>query len=123
MALLKKVLKNDPRDVIVKWTGNGTDTLTLSSLTSTGQTVLGTPAAGVHIVAVSSSIAGGGDCTITRNGEVLLHIHDNFEFQTDGIIQAVISENQGSDIVVSLANSGTLIIKLRKVQGYSEISY
>jgi hypothetical protein len=123
MPLLKKVLKNDPRDVVVKWTGTGTDTLTLASLISTGQTVLGTPAAGVHITAVSSSVSGAGDCTITRNGEVALHVHDNYEFQTDGIIQAVLTENQGSDIVVSLANTGTLILKLRKVQGYSQIGY
>jgi hypothetical protein len=121
MALLKKILKNDPRDVIVKWTGNGADTLTLASLVSAGQTVTGTVPAGVHIVAVSSSVSGGGDCTITRNGEVTLHTHDNFEFQTDGIIQAVLSENQGSDIAVNLANTGTLILKLRKIQGYSEI--
>ena len=123
MPLLKKILKNDPREVIVKWTGSGTDTLLLSTLNSTGQTVLGTPAAGVHIIGVSTSIAGAGDCTITRNGEVTLHMHDNFDFQTDGIIQAVLSENQGSDIAVSLANSGTLILRLKKVQGYSEITY
>lgn len=123
MPLVKKILKNDPREVIVKWTGNGSDTITLASLVSTGQTVLGTPALGAHIIAVSSSIAGGGDCTVSRNGEIVLHIHDNYEFQTDGIIQAVLSENLTSDVVVSLANTGTLILKFRKVQGYSEITY
>lgn len=123
MALDKKILKNDPREVIVKWTGSGTDTLELSSLVSTGQTVTGVYPLGAHIIAVSTSIAGNGECTITRNGETVLHVHDNYEFQTDGIIQAVLTENQGSDLVVSLANTGTLILRLRKVQGYSEISY
>jgi hypothetical protein len=123
MPLLKKILKNDPREVIVKWTGSGADTLTLASLVSTGQVLTGTVSPGVYIIAVSSSIANAGDCTITRNNEVALHVHDNFEFQTDGIIQAVISENSGSDIVVSLANTGTLIVKLKKIQGYSEITY
>ena len=41
MALVKTILKATPQEVIVKWTGSGTDTLTLASLVSTGQTVTG----------------------------------------------------------------------------------
>lgn len=121
MPLLKKIIKSDPREVIVKWTGTGSDTITLNSLVSENQTVTGTVPKAVNIVGVSSSISGSGDCTITRNGEVAFHVHDNYDFQTDGIIQAVINENSGSDIVVSLANSGTLILRLKKMQGYSGI--
>jgi hypothetical protein len=121
MPLLKKIIKADPREVIVKWTGNGTDTLTLDSLVSENQTVTGTVPKAVNIVGVSSSISGNGDCTIVRNSETAFHVHDNYDFQTDGIIQAVINENATSDIVVTLANTGTLIMRLRKTQGYSGI--
>lgn len=119
MALLKKIIKNDYREVIVKWTGSGADTLTLASLVATEQTLLGSPVPIVHILAVSTSISAAGDCTITRNSQVTLQVHDNFEFQTDGIISAVLDENASSDIVVNLASVGTLIVRLKKIAGYS----
>jgi hypothetical protein len=119
MALIKKTIKADPREVIVKWTGSGTDTLTLASLVSSGQTVTGTP--GVFILGLSTSVDGGGTCIVTRNSEETFHVHDNYEFQTDGIIQAVVNENSGSDIVVTLSTTGTAIIRVKKVQGYSGI--
>jgi len=118
MPLLKKIVKADPREVIVKWVGTGTDTLDLDTLVSTGQTITGTVSPGVNILAVSASIDGGGVCTITRNSEKVLHIHDNFEFQTDGIIQAVFNENSSFDIVVNMTTEGTLILRLKKMQGY-----
>lgn len=121
MALLKKIIKVDPREVIVKWTGSGSDTLTLASLVATNQTVTGVLAPAVNILTVSASISGGGDCTITRNTEAVLVVHDNYEFQTDGIISAVINENSTFDIVVNLASTGTLIMRLKKMQGYSGI--
>lgn len=121
MALLKKIVKADPREVIVKWTGSGTDTLTLDSLISTGQTVTGTVPKVVNIIGVLASISGAGDCIITRNAEETFHVHDIFEFQTDGIIQAVITENSTFDIGVNLVNAGTLILRLKKMQGYSGI--
>lgn len=121
MPLLKKIIKSDPREVIVKWTGTGTDTLTLASLVSNGQTVTGVLAPFVTILGVSASVDAAGTCIVTRNSEEVLHVHDNFEFQTDGIIQAVLNENGGSDIVVTLSAAGTLIIRVKKMQGYSGI--
>lgn len=121
MPLLKKIVKVDPREIIVKWTGAGIDTLTLASLVSPGQTVTGVAPKAVNIIGISSSISNNGDCTVIRNGEEAFHVHDNYEFQTDGIIQAVVDENSGSDISVSLANTGTLILRLKKIQGYSDI--
>lgn len=118
MALLKKIVKADQREVIVKWTGTGSDTLTLASLVSTGQTLTGEIPV-VNILAISSSIDATGVGSITRNSEVVMYIHDNFEFQTDGIIQAVLNENNASDIVVNLTTAGTLLIRLKKMQGYS----
>lgn len=120
MALLKKIVKSDPRDVIVKWTGDGTDTLTLASLVSTGQTLTGTVQPCASIIAVSASM-GAGTATITRNSEVALLVYDAFEFQTDGIIKAVINENSNSNITVALSAPGTLILRLRKTQGYSDV--
>lgn len=121
MALLKKIIKNDQRETVVKWVGSGTDTLTLASLVTTNQTVTGTKV--VHIIGVLASVDGSGTCIITRNSEETLHVHDNFEFQTDGIIQAVLNENGTYDIVVTLSTTGTLILRLKKVQGYSELPY
>jgi len=119
MPLLRKILKADPREVIVKWTGSGTDTLTMAQLTSTGQSVQGTLNPIANIISVSVSTAGA--CTITRNSEVAFQTNDNFEFQTDGMITAVVDENAGSAIAVSLAALGTLIIRVKKMQGYSGI--
>jgi hypothetical protein len=119
MALNKTIIKADPREVIVKWVGSGTDTLTLASLVSTGQTLTGTVVPTVDILAVSTSISAAGECTITRNGQDVLKVHDNYEFQTDGIITAVLKENSSHDIAVNLAAAGTLIMRLRKTQGYS----
>lgn len=120
MPLLKKIVKNDPREVIVKWTGDGTDTLTLASLVSPGQTLTGIVGPGANIVGMSASV-GAGTVTVTRNAEVALLVHDDFEFQTDGIIQAVINENSTFDIAVTLSTPGTLILRLRKSQGYSDV--
>ena len=120
MALLKKIIKNDYREVIVKWTGSGSETLTLASLVATNQTLLGTPVPAVNIIAMSASISGAGEGSITRNAQVALQIHDNFEFQTDGIISAVLDENHSFDIVVNMTTNGTIILRLKKVQGYSE---
>lgn len=121
MALLKKIIKSDPREVIVKWTGSGADTLTLASLVSTGQTVDGVLPLFVTILSVSASLDTAGICTITRNAQEVLHVHDHYEFQTNGIIQAVLNENGGSDIVVNLATAGTLIMRVKKTQGYTGI--
>ena len=121
MALLKKIIKVDPREIIVKWTGDGTDTLTLASLVSTGQTLSGTVVPTANILAMSASISGTGVGTITRNSEVVMNIHDNYEFQTDGIITAILNENSSFDLVVNMTTAGTLILRLKKEQGYTLI--
>lgn len=118
MAFSKKILKNDHREVIIKFVGTGSETITLSSLVSPGrQTVTGTPK--VHIVSLSVSIATDQEFLITRNGEETFHIHGDYDFQSDGIVHAVANENETSDIVISTVSTGTIIIRLRKVDGYS----
>jgi hypothetical protein len=119
MPLLKKIIKNSPSEVIVKWTGSGTDTLTLASLTSEGQTLTGVLVPAANIVGVSLNASGAS--TITRNGEVALQMNDTFDFQSDGVIQAVLNENSGSSVVVTLASLGTLIMRLKKSQGYTGV--
>lgn len=121
MALIKKIIKSDPRETVVKWTGSGTDTLTLASLVSTGQTVTGVLAPFVNILSLSASLDTAGICTVTRNAQETFHVHDNYEFQTNGIIQSVVDENGTFDIVVNLATAGTLILRLNKIQGYTGI--
>lgn len=116
MALLKKILKNSPREVTVKWTGSGTDTLVLTTIASTGQTTAEAVAPGVDIVAMTVNTSGA--CTITRNSEVALSTTGSYEYYYDDI-HGVINENSGSDIVVTLASEGTLFLRLNKKQGYS----
>lgn len=118
MALLKKILKSNQRETIVKWTGSGSDTLTLASIVSAGQTVTGVvnPAA----VIVAASVTSSGATTITRNSEVALQINGNYEFQQYGNQTAKLTENSTSDIIVNLAAAGTCILHLRKTQGYSD---
>lgn len=116
MPLLKKILKADTREVVVKWTGSGSDTLTLASLISTGQTVTGNKS--VEIVAITTSNSDAGVTTITRNSEVTMSINGNYEYYFDDV-HGVINENSGYDIVVNLSTVGTLIMRLRKSQGYS----
>ena len=85
MPLIKKILKNDQREVILKWTGSGSEVVTLASLVSTGQTVTGIPA--VHILAVGTSQSSTGVAAITRNAEVVLSMHGNFEFQMASLLR------------------------------------
>jgi len=115
MALLKKIIKADPREVIVKWTGSGADTLTLASLISTNQTVTGTPAVAIKAISVSST----GATTITRNSQVAFQIANSYEFQTNGTSFAIFDENSSFDIVVNLAAAGQMILILTKLSGYS----
>lgn len=120
MALVKTILKMSPQEAIVKWTGSGTDTLTLASLVATGQSLTGDPALpSAHITGVKASIDTAANFTIVRNAVEVLHAHDNFTFQSEDFLHSVLSEQASSDIVVTLAALGTLIIKVKKVHGYS----
>ena len=118
MPLIKTILKASAQEVIVKWTGSGSDTLTLESLIATGQTV-DTPRA--VITGVKASIDTSANFTIVRNAVEVLHAHDNFTYQAEDFLHAVLGEQPGSNIVVNLAATGTLIIKVKKMSGYSAL--
>jgi hypothetical protein len=115
MPLLKKIIKSDPREVVVKWTGSGTDTLTLASLIATNQTVTGTPSVTIDDVSCTNS----GATTVTRNAEVTLQINGNYEYNMNGIYHGTLNENSTFDIAISMVAVGTLILRLRKLGGYS----
>ena len=115
MALVKTILKATPQEVIVKWTGSGTDTLTLASLVSTGQTIIGTPAATIDAVSVTTS----GATTITRNAVVAFQIDGNYEYGTGPMNLGTVGENPSFDIAVNVVALGTLILRIRKLSGYS----
>ena len=108
-------MKNDYREVVVKWTGSGSDTLTLASLIATGQTVTTNPAAAI----VAASVSTAGACTLTRNAQVALSTIGQFNYFYDDI-HGMIDENSTADIAVNLASEGTVIIRVRKTQGYTE---
>lgn len=115
MPLLKKILKANPQEVVVKWTGLGTDTLTLASLVAGVQTVTGTPAVTIDSLSVTSS----GATTVTRNAEVTFQINGNYDFNMGPIGFSHVNENSTFDIAVNLAALGTLILRVRKISGYS----
>lgn len=121
MALVKTILKLSAQEAIVKWTGSGTDTLTLASLVGSNQAITGVVVAAAVITGVNASLDAAGICTIVRNSVEVLHIHDNYTFDSENFLHTVLSENSGSDIVVNLATLGTLIIKVKKMQGYSAV--
>ena len=115
MALVKTILKATPQEVVVKWTGSGSDTLTLASLISSGQTVTGTAAASINAVSVTTS----GATTITRNAVIAFQINGNYEFGTGPMSLGSVAEQPSSDIVVNMVAVGTLILRIRKLSGYS----
>jgi hypothetical protein len=117
MALVKKILKQSAQEVIVKWTGSGADTLTLASLISANQTLLGTPVPAAVITGAVASLDTAGACTVTRNAVEVLHVHDNFSIRSEEF--GSFDENATFDIAVNLATIGTLILKIKKTQGYS----
>jgi hypothetical protein len=121
MALVKTILKISAQEAIVKWTGSGADTLTLASLLATGQTLTGLVPVSAVITGVLASIDTGANFTIVRNAVEVIHAHDSFAFQSEDFLHAVIGEQQGFDIAVNLAAAGTLIIKVKKMQGYSAL--
>lgn len=118
MALVKTILKSSFQETIVKWTGSGSDTLTMASLIAASQTLTGTVDPTAVISGVVASLDTAGICTITRNAVEVLHVHDNFRLLPEDA-HFTLAENSGFDIVVNLATLGTLIIKLKKMQGYS----
>lgn len=118
-AIVTKIISNSPRDVVVKIVGTGTFTITLASLVSATQIVVGTPV--VNIVSCFASIPGSSSGSVTRNGETVFFMHSNFAFQPVGPISTVIDENSTSDITINLTEDATVIIGLRKMYGYSGI--
>ena len=109
------VIRNTVQEAIVKITGTGPQTITLSSLVSASQTVSGTPT--VDIAAINSSTDINNKITITRNSVPIIYIWDN------GVIdqpQYVFREENTSDIVVDLGiKDSTVLLRLNKVAGYS----
>ena len=124
MALVKTILKNDYRETIIKFVGTGTDTIVLNTLGQpedpNPQYPNGTPF-DVVILSISITQADNDHTDITRNGQTVIHAHGNWDFQTDGIITAVLKENSGSDIVVNATqnNTCTIIIRLKKLSGFT----
>ena len=118
-ALVKKILRNTPREVIVKWTGTGTDTLTLASLVAPNQTVVDTATANI----VAASISGAGLTTVSRNGQVAIFATGNFELRSDDDMNVTLNENATFDIIVTTPSDSTVILKLRKTYGYSEVNF
>jgi len=121
MALSKNVVQVTPREVIIKYVGSGTDTIDLTTLTSINQTVDGTPF--VAIIGITTSLPNAASMVLTRNSVEVFRVHESYEFQTDGIITAVVDEQGKYNIVVNITGGdGTAFLRLRKISGYSVVS-
>ena len=118
MPLVKTILKNSNQEVVIKWVGAGTDTLTLASLVSTGQTVSGTIPPTATITGIKGSVSSTSNAIVTRNLIEVLVAYGNFTYGRGDFLYASLSEQAKESIVVTLATSGTLIIKVDKNQGY-----
>ena len=119
MALVKKIIKSNPREFIIKWTGSGSDTLLLSTLLGTSQTISGVPS--VNILDVLINQGASSNTKITRNNQDVLSITGSFQLQSTNTPHIVFDENSGSDIIVNMGSDGTLILKVKKMAGYTGV--
>lgn len=123
MAVTKTILRNTNLETVVQVGGtSGSATITLNSdlvASSQALTAGGTPTVNITGYMVSGLLTSA--ITVTRNSvNQMTFAPENsgtFDFQGQGFAQ---TQNNTSDIVVTIgAVEGHLILKLRKVDGYS----
>lgn len=123
MAIVKTIVNNTMLKTTVKLVGNGIETISLASLVATNsgegvQVVSGTPKVSIIGISLTSHDSGNGT-KITRNGIDVMEMHGNYEMPEDAIYSCKLTENSDSDIVVNIGSSGTIILVLRKEEGYT----
>lgn len=120
---VKTILKLTPTVAVVKISDAGASTISLANdllfvNNTTGQIdVAATPV--VNIRSISYSVMGATAATVVRNG---LHVWDLlgvYDLEFNGYSD---TQQNTSDIVVTLAGAGQIIFELLKVSGYGDVS-
>jgi hypothetical protein len=116
MTTTATVIKLGRLDAAVKWIGTGASAVTCALATALlrSDETLGTPQVNIHAMYWSTTATN--VITITRNSVVLYYLSGSGELRLEGFDDAT---QNTSDIVVDLgAGGGTLILDVRKIQGY-----
>jgi hypothetical protein len=119
--LTKKILKNSEKEVLIKWEGTGIDSFSVKSLCCPGQIMTDIYMPCVSITNIISSTGPGG-FSVSRNDEITVIAYNNYKFSEYAVSEVSFAENPNYDITVDLSG-GILILKLVKIQGFSEIDF
>lgn len=122
-ALAAVVLRNDPKEIVIKYAGQGSVNTTLASMVAPGQTVNGTPKVAIMSVFTSLAIQASTLATITRNATAVMTLFQTTSWDVNemGGPGSMLTENATSDVTVNIAGSidGVVIVRYRKLEGYS----
>ena len=122
-ALAAVVLRNDPKEIVIKYAGQGTVNTTLASMVCPNQTVSGTPKVAIAGVFTSLAIQASTMATITRNSTIVMTLFQTTSIAPNELDGAGIlfTENATSDVSVNIAGTidGVVIVRYRKLEGYS----
>jgi predicted alternative tryptophan synthase beta-subunit len=110
-----RIIKLGRLDATTVSTGANATTVTLASLLKSDET-LGTPMVNIHALKWTNTQAAD-KITISRNNVVLYYLMGSGKFDLSGYDDAT---NNTYDIVIDLGTTGTLILELRKMAGFTE---
>ena len=120
--MAKTIMKLTETLAIVKISGAGTETISLSDPQASGgllsptQTVSGTPKVGIGFI----NWTAGGDVTITRNSVEIYKLYQNTgEFDLSGNGGMLDTIQGTSNIAVTIVTGGVVFLTLRKIEGYA----
>lgn len=116
MAVTTVYIKKTTTTAVVKFVGDGTATVNLSSdLFAQNQGLSGDPVK-VHISGVLFSTQTTNNVKVTRNSIDVLSVYGNGDWNIDGFS---LTEQEASNISVNLGSGGSLVLELKKVLGYT----
>lgn len=118
MATLK-IIKKTAHLVVAKVFGTGSATITLNSLATTTQSLIGTRKVSIGYVQWNISPGATDVIKVTRNSVDMLHLQQNSgELDMSGNGGYLDNTEEESDIVVNIVGTGDVYLTLRKTDGY-----
>ena len=120
--MAKTIMKLTETSAIVKISGTGTETISLSAAQASGgllsptQIVSGTPKVGIGYLTWTT----GGNIVIARNGVTVYTLFTNtgeFDLSGNGGMLDIIEGT--SNLVVTITGDGVIFLTLRKIEGYA----
>lgn len=114
--MAQTILKKTPAHVVVKAYGAATETFTLASFATAGQTPSSPKA---NIRRIRWIIPTAGTATISRNAVVLYSMGPGvFDLPLEGFAD---TDGNTSDLVITVAGNATVIVELAKVSGWGNL--